>query len=163
MSDDEDNQASGSRGAGGGGALEDGLPKATIAKLINDLMPDDVQCAKDSREVITACCIEFIHLISSEANDACEKDQKKTIAPEHVVSALKALGFDTYIEEVEGVLDEHKEHVKVRISKQSTASNKNNGMSTEELLAQQELLFAKSRAKYAETGGAAAPTAEGEQ
>lgn len=34
MSDDEDNQASGSRG-GGGGALEDGLPKATIAKLIN--------------------------------------------------------------------------------------------------------------------------------
>jgi hypothetical protein len=56
---------------------------------------------------------EFIHLISSEANDACEKDQKKTIAPEHVVSALKALGFDTYIDEVEGVLDEHKEHVKV--------------------------------------------------
>ena len=86
MSDDEDNQASGSRGGGGGGpATEDGLPKATIAKLINgellsytslteelarkltshsllclnpsDLMPDDIQCAKDSREVITACCI----------------------------------------------------------------------------------------------------------
>jgi hypothetical protein len=50
---------------------------------------------------------------------------------------------------------------KVRTSKQTTASNKNNGMSTEELLAQQELLFAKSRAKYAETGGAAAT--EGDQ
>jgi len=30
-------------------------------------------------------------------------------------------------------------------------------MSNEELLAQQELLFAKSRAKYAETGGAVPP------
>jgi hypothetical protein len=58
---------------------------------------------------------EFIHLISSEANDACEKDQKKTIAPEHVVAALKALGFDNYVEGVEGVLDEHKEHVKVSV------------------------------------------------
>lgn len=62
---------------------------------------------------VCSASAEFIHLISSEANDACEKDSKKTIAPEHVVAALKALGFDDYVEEVEGVLDEHKEHVKV--------------------------------------------------
>ena len=33
---------------------------------------------------------EFIHLISSDANDICEKESKKTIAPEHIISALKA-------------------------------------------------------------------------
>lgn len=32
---------------------------------------------------------EFIHLLSSESNDICEKGNKKTIAPEHVIAALK--------------------------------------------------------------------------
>ncbi|CDZ96311.1 histone-fold-containing protein [Phaffia rhodozyma] len=158
MSDDE-GHTSGSRSGGGGGGPPGGLidddltlPKATVQKLINEIMPDHMSCPKDSRDFVTACCVEFIHLISSEANDACEKDQKKTISPEHVVSALKSLGFDDYIEEVEGVLDEHKEHQKVRQTKQSASSKKNIGVSQEELLAQQELLFAASRARY-EAGG----------
>lgn len=32
---------------------------------------------------------EFIHLISSEANEICEQESKKTIAPEHIIGALK--------------------------------------------------------------------------
>ena len=32
---------------------------------------------------------EFIHLISSEANEICDQESKKTIAPEHIISALK--------------------------------------------------------------------------
>jgi len=36
---------------------------------------------------------EFIHLISSEANDICEGDNKKTIAPEHIITALEVLPF----------------------------------------------------------------------
>lgn len=32
---------------------------------------------------------EFIHLISSEANEICEQDSKKTIAPEHIIGALR--------------------------------------------------------------------------
>lgn len=34
---------------------------------------------------------EFIHLLSSEANEICEKESKKTIAPEHIISALEVL------------------------------------------------------------------------
>lgn len=64
--------------------------------------------------LLNPCSLEFIHLISSEANEACEATSKKTISPEHVVSALKSLGFEAYVEECEGVLDEHKEHQKVR-------------------------------------------------
>lgn len=36
---------------------------------------------------------EFIHLISSEANDICEKESKKTIAPEHIIGALNVRSF----------------------------------------------------------------------
>lgn len=38
------------------------------------------------------CCIsEFIHLVSSEANEVCKQKAKKTIAPEHIIDALKVI------------------------------------------------------------------------
>ena len=76
-----------------------------------ELLPEDVTCAKDTRDLVIECCVgksnilnvhvasvltsfpavEFIHLISSEANEICEKESKKTIAPEHIISALQVL------------------------------------------------------------------------
>ena len=32
---------------------------------------------------------EFVHLISSEANEICDKEKKKTMAPEHILKALQ--------------------------------------------------------------------------
>lgn len=61
------------------------------------------------------CCVEFITLISSEANDISEKEAKKTIACEHVERALRDLGFGDYIPEVLAVAEEHKEQLKVCI------------------------------------------------
>jgi hypothetical protein len=106
------------------------LPKATVAKMIQglsspvfclwtgnssnfpppypiELLPKDITCSKETRDIVIECCVgdfaslppcaghvdraaEFIHLISSEANDICEKESKKTIAPDHILSALEA-------------------------------------------------------------------------
>jgi histone H3/H4 len=104
------------------------LPKATVAKMISgtsrqcmpqlhyllggythkELLPSDIVCAKETRDLVIECCVgehllslvslktsklthspEFIHLISSEANEICEQESKKTIAPEHIIAALK--------------------------------------------------------------------------
>jgi len=74
-----------------------------------ELLPEDVACAKETRDLVIECCVgkteihnipvalilipssivEFIHLLSSEANEICEKESKKTIAPEHIISALQ--------------------------------------------------------------------------
>ncbi len=35
------------------------------------------------------CVAEFINLISSESNEICSKEEKRTIAPEHVLRALE--------------------------------------------------------------------------
>lgn len=51
---------------------------------------------------------EFINLVSSEANDVCNKEDKRTIAPEHVLKALQVLGFGEYIEEVYAAYEQHK-------------------------------------------------------
>ncbi|KAF8826539.1 hypothetical protein HHX47_DHR5000353 [Lentinula edodes] len=80
------------------------------------------------------------------ANDICEKESKKTIAPEHIISALKALGFDQFTSEVEDVLKDHKQQQKDREKKVSKFEQ--SGKTEEELLAEQEKLFAASRAKF---------------
>ncbi|KAJ7179328.1 histone-fold-containing protein [Mycena filopes] len=145
------------------------LPKATVAKMItgtrcsrsqvgvahpphtSELLPNDVVCAKETRDLVIECCVEFIHLISSEANEICEQESKKTIAPEHIIGALKRLGFDSFTTEVEDVLKEHKQQQKDREKKVSKFEL--SGLTTEELLAAQEQLFAASRAKFQSTSG----------
>ena len=61
------------------------LPRAALNKMIKELLPN-VRVANDSRELILNCCTEFIHLISSEANEICLKRDKKTISPEHILA-----------------------------------------------------------------------------
>ncbi|KAF9008691.1 histone-fold-containing protein [Cyathus striatus] len=138
-------------GHGGAPPTDDdlSLPKATVAKMIADLLPNDVVCAKETRDLVIECCVEFIHLISSEANEICEQESKKTIAPEHIISALKRLGFDSFTTEVEDVLKDHKQQQKDREKKVSKFEQ--SGLTEEELLAKQEELFAASRAKFQST------------
>ncbi|CAO3666856.1 unnamed protein product [Rhizopus stolonifer] len=90
-----------------GPAMDDelSLPKATVQKLISEMMPEDVVCAKDTRDLLIDCCVE--------SNEICDKETKKTIAGEHVISALQTLGFEEYVEEVEEVYKDHKKQQKV--------------------------------------------------
>lgn len=48
----------------------------------------NIRVANESRELIMNCCTEFIHLISSEANEICKQNNKKTINAEHILLAL---------------------------------------------------------------------------
>ncbi|KAL9265428.1 Dr1-like protein [Drosera capensis] len=74
-----------------GKAKEDAsLPKATMTKIIKEMLPPDVRVARDTQDLLIECCVEFINLVSSESNDVCNKEEKKTIAPEHVLKALES-------------------------------------------------------------------------
>ena len=59
---------------------------------------------------------EFINLISSESNEVCNKEDKRTIAPEHVLKALHVLGFGEYVEEVYSAYEQHKYETMVKWS-----------------------------------------------
>nr|XP_045369164.1 protein Dr1 isoform X2 [Camelus bactrianus] len=65
------------------------IPRAAINKMIKETLPS-VRVANDARELVVNCCTEFIHLISSEANEICNKSEKKTISPEHVIQGSTA-------------------------------------------------------------------------
>ncbi|KAH7100626.1 histone-fold-containing protein [Auriculariales sp. MPI-PUGE-AT-0066] len=123
------------------------LPKATVTKMIQELLPQDFTVAKETRDLVIECCVEFIHLVSAEANEICESESKKTIAPEHIISALKKLGFEEFEGDVQTVYRDHKQALKEREKK--TSKLEASGLTEEELAAQQEALFAASRAKFA--------------
>ena len=87
---------------------------ATIQKIITEILGDKsgLTFGKDARDLLIDCSVEFITLISSEANEIAEKESKKTIAAEHVDKALRELGFPEYVSEVLAVAGEHKEQLK---------------------------------------------------
>lgn len=74
-----------------------------------------VSFSKEARDVLIECCVEFITLISSEANEISEKEAKKTIACDHITRALDTLGFSEYVAAVLEAAQEHKEGQKVSI------------------------------------------------
>ncbi|XP_075533660.1 negative cofactor 2beta isoform X2 [Dermacentor variabilis] len=63
------------------------IPRAAMNKMIKELLPN-VRIANEARELILACCTEFIHHLSTEANDICNRQQKKTISADHVLGDI---------------------------------------------------------------------------
>ncbi|KAJ8641920.1 hypothetical protein MRB53_018614 [Persea americana] len=128
------------------------LPKATMCKIIKEMLPPDVRVARDAQDLLVECCVatymfvlsEFINLISSESNEVCSREEKRTIAPEHVLKALEVLGFGDYIEEVYAAYEQHKLE-----TLDSPRGGKWSGveMTEEEALVEQQRMFAEARAR----------------
>merc|ERR1711994_454324 len=78
------------------------IPRAAMNKMIKELLPN-IRVANEARELVLNCCTEFIHLISSESNEICNGQQKKTISAEHVLAALEKLGFGDFKKDAEEV------------------------------------------------------------
>lgn len=121
------------------------LPKATVQKLISEILDDDLSFNKEAREIIIKSGIEFLMILSSMSSEMAENDAKKTIAPEHVLTALKELEYESFIPYLQQALSEFKGTQKIRERRDSKF--KNSGLSEEELLRQQEELFRKSRSR----------------
>lgn len=132
------------------------LPKSTMCKIIKEMLPPDVRVARDTQDLLVECCVEFINLLSSESNDVCNREDKKTIAPEHVLKALEVLGFGEYIEEVYAAYEQHKLD-----TLDSPKGGKFSGieMTEEEAVAEQQRMFAEARARM--NNGLAKPAEAG--
>jgi len=88
---------------------------ATVQKIVSEILPSSTGIAfsKEARDLLIECCVEFISLVSSEANEISEKEAKKTIACDHITKALEQLGFSDYVPAVLEAAAEHKEVQKV--------------------------------------------------
>lgn len=55
------------------------------------------------------CVSEYISFITGEANERCQREQRKTITAEDVLWAMSKLGFDDYIEPLTLYLHRYRE------------------------------------------------------
>lgn len=90
---------------------------ATVQKIVTEILPAStgVSFSKDARDLLIECCVEFITLISSEANEISEKEAKKTIACDHITKALDTLGFGDFVPAVLEAAAHHKESQRVSL------------------------------------------------
>jgi len=137
--DDEEDNGSGNISANG-----PSLPRATVTKLIKEILPEDVKCSGETIDLILSCCVEFIQIISTQSNEICTNEAKKMIAPEHIVKSLEALGFNHYVQEAQQVINKHKTHLQEK-PKKGRKRLEHSGIPHEELLRQQQQLFEEAR------------------
>ncbi|KAI2611797.1 histone-fold-containing protein [Hypoxylon sp. NC1633] len=125
------------------------LPKATVQKIVSEILPatTGISFSKDARDLLIECCVEFITLVSSEANEISEKDAKKTIACDHITKALETLGFGEYIPAVLDAAAQHKETQKVREKRGNKFEE--SGMTLAELEELQRQQFEQARERHA--------------
>ena len=57
---------------------------------------------------------EYISFITSEANERCQREQRKTVTAEDVLWAMGKLGFDNYIEPLTVFLNRYRESESIR-------------------------------------------------
>jgi len=131
------------------------LPKVVLKKMIKEQLPDNTRVSNDARKLVNQCAMEFIKLLTSEANEITEKQSKKIISPDHVFSALENLGFGNFLHHREMVMSDYKNAV----AKKRRYSNRleHQGVPIQELLKQQQDLFAKAREEQLQRGREVSP------
>ncbi|CAI9773185.1 unnamed protein product [Fraxinus pennsylvanica] len=86
------------------------MPIANVIRIMRKILPTHAKIADDAKETIQECVSEFIGFITSEANDRCQREQRKTITAEDVLWAMSKLGFDDYIEPLTLYLHRYREY-----------------------------------------------------
>ncbi|KAK3363616.1 histone-fold-containing protein [Lasiosphaeria hispida] len=126
------------------------LRPATVQKIVSEILPSSTGIAfsKEARDLLIECCVEFITLISSEANEISEKEAKKTIACDHITKALEQLGFADYVPAVMDAAAEHKEVQKASGREKKSNKFEQSGMTLEELERLQAEQFAAAAARH---------------
>lgn len=85
------------------------MPIANVIRIMRKVLPSHAKISDDAKETIQECVSEYISFITSEANDKCQREQRKTITAEDVLWAMSKLGFDDYIEPLTSYLQRYRE------------------------------------------------------
>ncbi|XWS11360.1 hypothetical protein CRYUN_Cryun38cG0077300 [Craigia yunnanensis] len=92
------------------------MPIANVIRIMRRILPVHAKISDDAKETIQECVSEFISFITGEANERCQREQRKTITAEDVLWAMGKLGFDDYVEPLTVFLSRYRENENERTS-----------------------------------------------
>ncbi|KAL1539551.1 nuclear transcription factor Y subunit B-9-like [Salvia divinorum] len=84
------------------------MPIATLTRIMRRVLPDHAKVADDAKETIQECVSEFISFITTEANERCHREYRRTVTPNDVVAAMEGLGFGNYVEPLTVFINKHR-------------------------------------------------------
>lgn len=119
------------------------LPRATVDKLIHELLLDGFTITKATREMLRDSCQLFLEMIAIEASRICEVEKKRTITNHHVYKSLEKHGFASYIDKCNTASVDYEEYSRHRPSRQNKF--KESGKTLDELHEDQMRLFSAAR------------------
>ncbi|CAD6249662.1 unnamed protein product [Miscanthus lutarioriparius] len=85
------------------------MPIANVIRIMRRVLPAHAKISDDAKETIQECVSEYISFITGEANERCQREQRKTITAEDVLWAMSRLGFDDYVEPLSVYLHRYRE------------------------------------------------------
>lgn len=85
------------------------MPIANVIRIMRRILPSHAKISDDAKETIQECVSEFISFVTGEANERCQREQRKTVTAEDVLWAMGKLGFDNYIEPLTVFLNRNRE------------------------------------------------------
>ncbi|KAL4323442.1 hypothetical protein GQ457_11G012370 [Hibiscus cannabinus] len=92
------------------------MPIANVIRIMRRILPTHAKISDDAKETIQECVSEYISFVTGEANERCQREQRKTITAEDVLWAMGKLGFDDYVEPLTVFLNRYRENENERTS-----------------------------------------------
>jgi down-regulator of transcription 1 len=129
------------------------LPTATIKQLVQKFLPPTFKSSASGLTPIISelaqgnLYTDFIAIVSEKAYEECIKSGKKTIMPDHIISALNACNFPIDPQEI-AVFLESLEKAKavsfIQTKPKEQIKLRQHGMTDDQLLEEQEKLLASA-------------------
>ena len=90
---------------------DDSLPISNICKIMRTVLDENLKISREAKILIEECVTEFICFVTSEASDKCQREKRKTINAEDILTVMKQLGFDNYVYILQPYLFKYKDAV----------------------------------------------------
>ncbi|GLJ46193.1 hypothetical protein SUGI_0973010 [Cryptomeria japonica] len=101
------------------------LPIANVSKIMRKILPPNAKVSKEAKDTMQECASEFVAFVTAEASLKCQKEKRKTINGEDLLSAMASLGFGNHAEQLYSYLLKYRESEgdKLSVLKQGLADH----------------------------------------
>ncbi|KAL3503629.1 hypothetical protein ACH5RR_038078 [Cinchona calisaya] len=86
------------------------MPITNILRIMKRGLPHNAKVSEDATSILQECVSEYISFITSEANERCHCELRKTITAEDILYAHAKLGFEDYIGPLTLYLNKYRQH-----------------------------------------------------
>ncbi|KAL6284269.1 hypothetical protein ACE6H2_015198 [Prunus campanulata] len=85
------------------------MPIENVIRIMRRILPPHAKISDDAKETIQECVSEYISFITGEANERCQREQRKTVTTEGILWVMGKLGFNNYVKPLTLFLQKHRE------------------------------------------------------